>query len=543
MSDSAPPESPFKSDGQHGLILAIGLGTALVIWVLYGLRFYGEVIPFYDSVAYQSGYRDIAEKTADLSLFASLKYVWLQVGNNVVLYKFFAAVFGDSIPSPIIGLYLYLFTFHALATVALSLAVRQVTRSWFLAHMAVAGWLATAPFAMLRDGVGDQRMDLASGSAYLLVAATGMAWVHRPRIGLAGLVGTFTALAALHRPTLSVSLAVVGAILAGAMIMRHRPSAKILILNLVAAVVPFLLLSLPWMFTHREGLYHYYFEYAPSVGNSESLTAAFAFNFSRLGQWIGWPAGIILLIGFLGTAIRRKVDLIHFLTVSLIGSTPLALLVLSKSTGNVFVQQMVLGLPALLLVSIRRQTPVSQREGRQWPLAGALVLILVVASLSPRLNAHLNEERLGARAEVVNVIEQVKAHVSAGSLAGFHDLPVSIPSIANIARSLEVPFTRGTVGYFPSHFGLSNDQSDDTGSPELLAGINAILQKVKANDEVLLLPTAETQFRLWAGLFSHRQLSLIRQAVTEDRNFEHVVVAGPVNSVMFDVYRVHKNAP
>ncbi len=94
------------------------------------------------------------------------------------------------------------------------------------------------------------------------------------------------------------------------------------------------------------------------------------------------------------------------------------------------------------------------------------------------------------------------------------------------------------MSYYPTEFGLTNEQAGDKGSPQLLNGILSILEEIKLDDQILLIPTAETEFRMWDGLFSHRQLPHIRTMVSADPDFEHVAVAGPVQSVMFDVYRV-----
>ncbi len=252
-------------------------------------------------------------------------------------------------------------------------------------------------------------------------------------------------MAALHRPTLSVALASVGFVLAVTVWWRHRLPAQGMLLNAATAIIPILLVCFPWLFTHREGLYSYYFEYGPAIGGAESISAAIGFNFHQLGQAIGPLSGTILAAGFISVAIKRGIDWTLLLATLTIGLIPMLLLVASKSWGNAYVQQMSLGLPALLMIAIRPSGEDCRDRNRIWDWGGMVVLVIVVISLGPRLGSHLQPERLGARGEVESLIHQIVEQIPDGRIAGFHDLPVSIDSLANVAVDLKAPLRRGNV--------------------------------------------------------------------------------------------------
>jgi hypothetical protein len=169
--------------------------------------------------------------------------------------------------------------------------------------------------------------------------------------------------------------------------------------------------------------------------------------------------------------------------------------------------------------------------------------VLVVTVITPlRLHKSLASERQGARGEVVAVVKAINRHVPQARIAGFHDLPVNVPAMIMVAKDIGIPLRQGTLSYHPGDFDLDNAQADESASPELLAGIANRLALIKKLDDAVLLPTAATEFRLWQGLFSHRQLPQIRDQLIADPTFEQMEPIGPVQEVYFDIFLVRKEA-
>ena len=518
-----------------GLTLGLVLVATLLVWWHYGTAFYDRVIPFYDSVSYQETYRATATLTQAQGIQTALIDTWKDPGNNVVLHRFFAATFGSVLPSPREGLFVYLFAWHALATLALHSTVRRLSRSEGSALFAVAAWLATIPFGLLRDGVGDQRMDLATGSAYLLIASLVLRWLDRPCLRYAVLAGSAAALAALHRPVVVPSLAILGLLAFSVALWRHRESRREWILPSLSALLPIAVLSVPWFIHHFEPLRHYYFGFGPDVGNAASIGEALRFNLVVYGRSFGVLAGIGLFVGAVTSIwIQRRLDGVRLLMVGAAWVIPLAVLVATKSAANVFVQQVSLGIPALIFVSLggHRHSPPSVKRV-------ALAFLVLVVLITPfRLARSLSAERPAAKSEVRHVLEVMESIDPDARVAGFHDLPASVVSMMAVARDLGLDLRAGTSCFYPSQFGLPFDQDDDVDSEMVRAAVRATLDRIAANDQLVMLPTAATSFRLWQGLYSHRLLASIRDEIVRQDRFEPVATAGPIQDVYFDLYRV-----
>lgn len=538
-----PPRftKPVK-DADHWKILGFLMAVAVCFWTNYGQQFNQRVIPYYDAVAYQTGYQGVASYAAEHGTGATLKWVWTQSGNNVVLYKVFAAILGPWVSSPISGLFVYLLGIHVIATGVLAWTVLRLTKSWFAVYGATAVWLGSAQFGVLRGGIGDQRMDLSSGSMYLIVIALGVAWTHTPTRKLAGLAGLAAALAALHRPVLAAALVGVAPMLTLAVYLRHRLTFRAWGIQIAWAVCPVLILCLPWLIMHREGLYTYYFEYGPAIGSAKSWGLAIGFTLENFAQAVGLGSTLLCIGGLAVLMKYHEVDGWRLAMVLLIGALPLIILMLSRSVGNVFVQQMSLGLPALLFTSFDRPKSPPKTKGLSpgWAL---LPLAIVVLLIPFRLSWHLGGESPNARAEVEKVVTEISAATAGGRIAGFHDLPVSVVSLVAVANTMGSTLREGTLSYFPSDFGLSKGADIDVNSPEFEAAIKQRLNTLKAHNELLIIPTAETSFRLWKGLYSHRILNPLRDRVSEDPDFQHILVTQAVQGVTFDIFKIDPADP
>jgi len=535
------PQPVFAKPAIAWIFLAIALLALAASWWIFGTRFYDQVLPFYDSVSYQEGYRTIADLSKTQGTGKTVVAVWQEPASNVVLYRFFAAVAGPWLPLPRTGLFVYLFGIHLLAGILLCTTVRSITGRFLPAFAAISVWFLTTPFGLLRDGVGDQRLDLSSGSAFLIVATLGLRWTHFPTHLGAFITGLAAALAALHRPILVPAIAIAGCLFAVTAIVQHRHSFSKWLTNAALALLPIALIAVPWFCRHMEELRVYYLEYGPDVGKSVSLQSAAHFNWIHYQSAFGLPATLALLFGLALTACILRVQLGRALLVLLLWATPLAVLIGSKSMGNTYVQQAALGIPALLFTAWAPRKNESGFSPVFAIYAGLLFLTITVAASPLRLTRALGFEPGRERLEATRMLSQLALKPPTARLAGFHDLPISPIALCMVARDLNLPLQTGTLSYYPSDFGLSNDHLDDISSDQVQRAVVTRLETIKQQDDLLILPTADTAFRLWAGLFSHRLLPIIRTQVQHDPAFQPLQRIGPVKDVYFDVYKIQRN--
>jgi len=531
------PESASEKSIAAWAWLTLSLILIATSWWIFGTRFYDRVLPFYDSASYQEGYRAVAAAANANGTIPTVVAVWKEPASNVVLYRFFAAVVGSWLPYPRTGLFVYLFGLHLLAGIVLFTTVRTITDRFLPAFAAVSVWFLTTPFGLLRDGVGDQRMDLSSGSAFLIVSALGLRWTFAPTLTGAFLTGFAAALAALHRPILIPAIAILGVLLAVTALCQHRKTAGQWLLGAVSALLPIGLIAAPWFLRHYDEIRVYYLEYGPDLGTSVTLQTAAWFHWLHFQSAFGLPAVLALVGGLLLSARQMRVHPGRAILIALVVACPLAVLIGFKSSGNVYVQQASLGVPALFLAAWRSDKS-SNGWASNWDARIGCFFLLTAVVVSPlRLNHALGREQGHERQEVTQMLHQIPIDETVTHIAGFHDLPVSPISLCMVARDLGIPLQLGIVAYYPSDFGLSNDHLTDYDSNSVHHAVAAKLAVIKQHDYSIILPSADTLFRLWDGLYSHRLIPVIRKQIEQDSDFLDPIRIGPVNHVYFDFYR------
>ncbi len=521
------------------VVVAAGLIWLAMQWGRWGLAFYDRVVPFYDSLSYQDGYYAVAERSERDGVLTTLAAVWKEPNNNVVLYKFAAAVLGQFLPPGKVGLYVYLFGVHLAGLAGLGVVTWRLTGRVHLAVLASAAWLAAVPFGLVKSGVGDQRMDLASASFYLLNAALALLWSRNPGASRAGWVGIAAALAVLHRPVMAATLAVMIGLFAVRAILAHRRPVRVWVMNALAMVLPGAVLSLPWLIAHASELHRYYLVANVDLGNAASVGTAARYNLNQFAAAFGLLYAGILALGMGGLMVCRRIAWLDILTVVAATILPLATLAFSKSAGNVFVSQIPLGVPALMLACVRPRA--AGKSEPVIPLAVALVVFGVVAASSvAALRGEVEALRGNPRAEVVQVLNTVLEKKPRVRVAAFQDNPVNVVAMAAIARELRLPVDVGTYGYHAPHFGLPNQPVGSFTSDDLRRGAESAIAGVAARDDVLLLPSEETRHLLYPEPLSHRLIPEMGRQVTSDPRFVHVGQAGPVSGMAFDVYVIER---
>lgn len=520
-------------------LLVLGVLAAALKWGELGGEFYRKVVPFYDSLSYQEGFAGSAARSETTGAWRAMADTWRESGNNVVLYKFFGAAFGQVVPADRAGLYFYLCGVYAIGAVGLGLVVWRVVGARWAGVVAVTAWLSAQPFQIAREGVVDQRMDLASSSFYLVLGAASLVWSRAPTWGKAGGVGLVLALAILHRPVMAVSAAGVVGLFVLRAVLRHGWRSRTWWRDARWIAAPGLVLALPWLLTHFGELYHYYAIANVDVGSAASFGDALAYNWGYFARAMGGTYGWILLGGVGALAFTRKLDGGDVCVVVMATLLPLALLIASRSIGNHFVCQLPLGVPALLLGCAR------WREERGWERGPAaafaavgLVCVLVnsIRSVAAQVEAESPQVRRASEAVVQRIVERKPGP----RLATFHNHPVNVVALQIMARERGVKMEIGTVAYHPHHFGIPNERAATISQDELEKALAGTIEQMRRADDFLLLPTREAEPRLLGQPYSHRVIPTIRTLIEADASFVWQEKLGPIDGIEFDLFAIRR---
>lgn len=543
---SIKPEDAEAGEARAGRCEWTGAGLAFLVaalvataakWRELGVEFYAKVVPFFDSLSYQQNFAATAARSAEVGAWRALGETWLSGGNNVVLYRFFAAAFGGVLPANEAGLYVYLGLIHVAGAVALGLVTWRAVGATWAGLWAVAAWFLAEPFWAVREGVLDQRMDLASASFYLLLAAMAHGWAREPSRWRAGGVGVVLALAVLHRPVMAVSALVVVALFAIRAWRRHGRSRGAWWRDGLWMVVPGAVLALPWMLAHVGELYHYYVIANVDVGSSGSIVDAAIYNGRYFARAFGGTYAVLLMAGVGWMALTRTLDRGDVAVVALATVAPLALLVVTRSTGNHLVCQLSLGVPALLLACGRA------REESGWATGGGVVVAMAVLSgvlvgSIRELSVRVEEENGNLRSEAEGVARRIAERKAGARVATFHNAPVNVFALQRVARATGVEVNVGTVAYHPHHFGIPNERASGLTEEELTEALKGTIERVGTADDFLLLPAVDSQERLLEQPYSHRVIPVLRRLVEKDARFGWVERVGPMDGLEFDLFSI-----
>lgn len=521
---------------------AIVLGLA-VTWGCLGVKFYQRVIPFYDSLSYQNGYDEVAQATQEQGVWRTLVSVWTQPNNNVVLYKFAAAVVGSVIPTAPVGLYVYLLAIHFFALVVLFTVTERNTGSLSAGLVAASAWLAAVPFAHLRNGIADQRMDLAAGSFCLLAAALALAWSRRPSRASACALGLVASLAMLHRPVMAVTICLIIVPFGIRAVVSHRTrSLSDWAKDIGWILLPGLVIAVPWFWMHARELRDYYFVRNVDFGNAASPATAAWYNLKIFWQAVGAIYLSIVAVAAISLIVRRRLIWADLGTTITAMMLPIAVLALSRSTGNVYVAQAGFGLPALVIACARRrpELPSSSRGESLGVGVGGLLLAGVIAVQTIALVRELNDLPVNAREGVERIVRAVSAIKSQPRLASFQDSPANVVAIARVAHELGTPLEIGTYAYHPPEFGLPNKPLATVTVEETRQAAARMVESMIVNDDILLLPSADTERLLLPEPFSHRVIPQIRALVKNNPRFHRERSVGPVGKIQFEVFSIRR---
>jgi len=514
------------------LVLAVG-------WTVYGAIFYQRVLPFFDSVAYQENFIRIVERTNEVGVWQSFRDAWLEP-SNVALFRLWAAAFGRFLPAANEGLYIYLYGAHFIATALVIRAVRGSTNPLSLGIYAGAAWLASRPFGETINGVLDQRMDLASGSFCLAVAALFFDWAAKPSCWRAGLAGLAGALAVLHRPVMAVTIAAIALIFIVRALLRHRGRGRAWWGEVAWMLVPGVIVTLPWLIYHSRDLRFYYLIWNVAVGNAKTLGEAASYNLEMLkwsaGSIYPWLIGVALGWGI----VRRKIDWLDLAAVALCLVVPLALLIFSRSVGNYLVCQVALGMPALALGSLRVGTASNPKRARIFAMVASVVLVAIAGRSLYWLGRQVHGINRTPRMEAVRFLHEFDRSVKVPTriVTGFQTAPLDTSALAALARQESVNFQAGAAYFHPVDFGVSNSEAESMSEDQFQEKVAVILRGIRGRSTLVMLASPDTENLLPAAHYSQVRTQSIRKAIQADKALVLCHTSSPVAGIKFDLYEV-----
>lgn len=540
METNPRPIDPLRHVFQFELwTLGIVLAALLIGWTAYGSIYYHRILPYYDSLAYQQSFAEVVERAAEVGSAKTIVEIWHQP-SNVVLFKFFAAAFGPLLPASKEGLYLYLFGIHFVGFATLIAAARGSSGMISPGLYAAAAWLTAGPFSVALDGVLDQRMDLASASFCLAVAALFFDWAKRPTRVRGLWAGLAAALAVLHRPVMAITIAGVAAIFFARALIRHRNRGSIWWSELGLILLPGLVLTLPWLVYHARYLNNYYLVWNVDVGSARSVAGAAAYNLRMFGRATGWIYPSMVGLALMWGIARRRVDWLDLGAVLLCLLLPLALLSASRSVGNMVVCQVPLGLLALALASVRPAESVGLKIG--W-LAAGFSSVALIWSGSRSLHG-LGSQVAGVsqkpRAEAVQVLREIDAAAVSSKrvMTGFQSFPLDTVGLVALAREEGINLQAGRYFFHPADFGISNAAAQSVTEEELRSQVVKILRDLKGKSNLVLIAAAESEALMPQAHYSQTHTRTIRTTIEADPELVRICTTSPIRGVKFDVYGV-----
>jgi hypothetical protein len=533
----SPSSGPTTSFGIATVFLV--LITLAVSWTSLGSVFYQRITPFYDSLAYQQSYVATVKESVAHGPWAATVSAWKSPAVTAVLYRLFAALFGPEIADGKEGLYVYLNTVHLAAMAALVYAVWRTARSWALALFALAAWLSATPLTQAVSGVLDQRMDLASGSFCLSVAALLFGWSRKPSLPTAFVAGVVAALAILHRPVMAGTVLAMIALFAVRTFLRDRREARFWVRHGIAMGAPLLLLVLPWLVAHRAPLYQYYVVANVDVGSATSWRDAASYNLTAFAGHCGTRYGWMLLVGFVWSLIFRRIDWLDTIVVVLATAVPLVLLIISKSVGNFIVCQNAIGLPALLLACAWPKTaPKPAANHFLWVIIACVTLLWSEAQSLQALRYQVATRSPETRVQSLRVITELSS-INVGPqrrLAGFQAFPLDPLALCVMATEQGFPLEAGTRMFHPVDFGLSNENARGISDEAMRGAVMQTLEKLRGVDTLLMVPAEGAQLPVVP--FSQTKMNIIREAVAANPAFQRLLTTSPIGGVRFDIYEI-----
>lgn len=510
-----------------------------VYWVMLGNTWYGRVIPFYDSLAYQTAAEQVLREY-QANGWGSFPQGFLVVP-TAILYKFVLGLLAPLLPVARTVLYVYLIPIHLIALATLFNYLRRKTGSLALALLGPLLYITTVPFRTLWGGILDQRMDLSTASFALLLWVVALDWAEDSlSFKKSTLFGLVAGLALLHRPVISVQASLAVTMLAVYAIWigwrkKHLPS-TLGRLGLAALIVA--LLFVPWFATHFNFFYNYYVVNTTIVGASSFSVTTSAY-LKYFTDWTGdsalWLIGIVLVAALVSQRISWK----YFPLVLGLVVLPLVPLILSGSDSSIVSEISLAGIGLIPLVFVEK------KASDTWMRAAVTLaaLVLAVSNLTT-LTKSVSQVDATDRRVVEETILKLKNKLTIDSpvyLSGFISAGGGADAIASVARlDMGIPIYSGTVAFHTYQFGLDPKKSTFS-EAELDRAAACGLQKAYEDGGIIMLvepSLVEKYKRKLRGLFSNSLAARMDQIALVDGHLIDTGILAVMEGIPVHFYEI-----
>ena len=537
--------APVLFDTEHWtrispLIFYLLLAALGLVWVLLGNTWYSRVLPFYDSLSYQTRVEAIisAYRTNGWGAFSDLGLR----GPNSFLYVPLTVAVAAFLPLSRTTLYIYLIPIHLIALGVLFHFIRRKTSSWSLSFLGPLIYLSTTPFGILRSGILDQRLDLSTASFSLILWVTGIDWAENATSTKKTVIlGITSALAFMHRPMISVqvSLVVIMIILYALWMARKENNEKRMLQSLGLAAFVAGVLSIPWFMTNLKQFYNYYVTSSPITGASPIMATVPAYT-RYVRYWIGADVlilvGILLVAAFISRRFSGKYFLLSIGTIIL----PLVPLVLSGSDSSVVTQICLAGMGLL---------PLSFVSQKHYPgffrFAAVLVAMVMafsnLATLAKSVNSVDPKERLQVETMITRLVQEYPTEKRV-FLSGFISAGGGPDAIASIARmDFGYPLKSGAALFHPVQFGLSAKSTRFSDEELEKAAAYGLQRAYKVGGFIMLVEPSrieEKNIQAWLSrhVFSNQLASHMDRIARASGRLEDTGISGTIGIIPVRFY-------
>ena len=517
------------------LLIAIGL-----LWSHLGSVWYAKVIPFYDSLSYQTDTEGILytyQSNGWRSLVENSFYIH---SINGYLYKIWISILAPILPLSRTVLYVYFIPLHLFALAALFNLIYRKTNSILLSFLGPLLYISTIPFRRLTQGILDQRLDLATASFLLLLWVVALDFIENPTSNRKTIYfGVITGLIFLHRPIIIIQISMAGLMLfLYALWLANRNHNVVFVLKRIglAILIAFIFLT-PWIMFNAKGFYDYYFVNGYDVGRLSLIDALLAYA-GYIRYYIGKPTLIIVSI-FVAICIwLRGLSQKYLLIVLSLIILPLIPLIISGSGNSPVAQASLAGIGLLPLAFTPKRT--------YYP---AIIFFLTVMTagvaawnitiLTHAVNSTDPSERYILEQAIFDLSEKYSIKQSPTYLSGLTTAGGGPASLTSIARmDLGIPLHTGYGGSHVSEFGLPAKETSFS-EEELNTAITCKLNLIYRRGGILMLIDPLQVNKIQSSLtwpFSHQIASQIGKLAVESDNLSDTGVTIVIDEIPVRFY-------
>lgn len=505
----------------HFLIYLLFLTVLLSTWIVLQANFYSRVLPFFDSLSYQSRCYEIIQYAKANGWFKSVVNATSSPSANSGAPTAYANTWLLPIFSSLISpvglqcrsvLSVYYISIHFAALVFLYLILLRYTRSSLCAAIGPFLILGAQAFADTFWGILDQRLEPGVLSFYVIICACLLNWYINPSHRAALAVGIATSLGILHRP---VFVTQVLPILSATFIISVLSTKELRIrkfkqLGLVAVICT--LLTLPFFIDHFNYLKSHYIEYNVDLGfiatYYDSLHMNVVFLLDRVGLFT-----IILSAAFISfSLISRMANFWPMVLLVSLFAGPILPLILFKSSSPVVVY------PCMAVFGF---VPIVIKKdaccGRTCKAILCLFLLISIVGTGSRLyqlNSKVQSVDDSLRRSEDKLIEEiVRLHLPEPVyISGFHFQGVDAVTLVFLAQIEKgLPFQYGVLHFLPFQFGIKEKDTSILDKNTLEHYIDSAMEEVFKRGGLLVLvdPEKVNDVHLSEYCFSHRIEPLI----------------------------------